>query len=173
MNLTERIRTALERNARALELRPGFGRGTAVTAVQALEGLHCEVTEGTWRFAVDLSEKSGGTNAGPNPGILGRAALGSCLAIGYLMWAARRGTKIDALRVEVETDYDSRGMYGVGGVRPGYEAIRYIVHVESPEPEEALMAVLDEADAKSDFLHVFREPQKVTREVRLRARTAA
>jgi uncharacterized OsmC-like protein len=161
------IRATFERNARALELRPGLGRGTAVTHVTVRDGLACEVREGPWTFVTDMSPKSGGAGAGPNPGILGRAALGGCLAIGYVMWAAKRGVPITSLEVAVETDYDSRGLYGVAGVDPGYSAIRYIVDVRSPAPEPEIMRVLDEADAHSDFLHVFRHPQEVTREVRV------
>lgn len=88
-------------------------------------GLECEVEEGTWKMTVGMSEKSGGTNAGPNPGILGRGALGTCLAIGYAMWAARLGVPIDALEVDVEADYDRRGELGVADdVPPGYTQVR-------------------------------------------------
>jgi uncharacterized OsmC-like protein len=87
------IKTILDRNAKALELRPIIGQGTAVTKVRLTEGLACEIEEGAWNLKADMSEKSGGANTGPNPGVLGRAALGSCLAIGYAMWAARRGVR--------------------------------------------------------------------------------
>jgi uncharacterized OsmC-like protein len=163
------IRTTFERNSRALALRPGFGRGTAVTRVKLRDGLACDVEEGAWKFVTDMSEKSGGKNEGPNPGILGRAALGGCLAIGYAMWAAKSGVPISSLEVAVEADYDSRGMYGVDGVAPGYTGMRYVVHLESPASEAEVMRMLDDADAHSDFLHVFRNPQNVSREVRLAA----
>jgi uncharacterized OsmC-like protein len=163
----ERIRTAFERNAKALSLRGSLGRGTAVTRVRVREGCTCEVTEGPWAFTVDMGEKSGGNNAGPNPGVLGRAALGSCLAIGYMMWAAKRGVAIDALEVEIQADYDSRGYHGVGEVAPGYEEIRYLVRVESGAPEAEVLGMLDEADAHSDYLAVFARPQKLRREVQI------
>jgi uncharacterized OsmC-like protein len=168
----QRIRTTFERNAKALTLRPAFGQGTAVTRVRVAQGLTCEIEEGPWKLTADMTEKSGGTNAGPNPGILGRAALGSCLAIGYVMWAARLGVPLLFLEIEVQTDYDSRGIYGVDGVPPGYREIRYIVHIESNAPESEILRVLDAADAHSDFLHVFREPQTVRREVRFKNRRA-
>ncbi len=65
-----------------------------------------------------MSQTAGGTSVGPSPGVLGRGALGSCLAIGCAMWAARLGVPIDALEVEVEADYDSRGELGVSDVGP-------------------------------------------------------
>jgi uncharacterized OsmC-like protein len=162
----QRLRAASERNAKALALRPSIGQGTAVTRVRLGEGCACSVEEGPWKFTVDMSEKAGGENRGPNPGILGRAALGACLAIGYAQWAARMDIAIHSLEIEVQADYDSRAMYGVGDVEPGYREIRYIVHIQSPEPEETILRLLDQADRHSDFLYVFRSPQRVTREVR-------
>jgi uncharacterized OsmC-like protein len=163
----EKIRTAFERNAKALSLRPAIGQGTAVTRVRLKEGLTCEVEDGKWKLTVDMAEKSGGDNSGPNPGVLGRATLGSCLAIGYTMWAARLGIPLERLEVEVQADYDSRGYHGVDNVTPGYKQIRYIVSIESPAPEAEIIRFLDLADSYSDFLHVFAKPQDVRREVRI------
>jgi len=165
----ERIKTTFERNARAMELRPSVAQGTARTTVKLREGMTCEVEDGPWKLVVDMGEKSGGDNKGPNPGVLGRAALGSCLAVGYMMWASKLGVPIAGLTVEVEADYDSRGYHGVGDVAPGYTAIRYIVTVESDAPEAEVAAMLDTADKYSDYLAVFRDPQEVTRETRILA----
>jgi hypothetical protein len=76
-------------------------QGTAVTRVRLVDGLACEIEEGAWKLVADMSPKSGGEGKGPNPGILGRGALGSCLAIGYAMWAARLGVPLTSLEVEV------------------------------------------------------------------------
>lgn len=167
MQTAERIREAFERNAKALELRPSIGQGTAVTRVRVADGFTCQVEDGPWKLTVDLAEKSGGNNQGPNPGVMGRAALGSCLAVTYVMWAAKLGVPLDALEVEVQADYDARGYHGIGDVRPGYGEIRYIVRVKSPAPDTEVMKMLDAADAHCDYLHVFAEPQQVRREVRL------
>src|SRR5579871_4516462 len=143
MENTEKIHTALERVVQAVSLRPSVGRGTAITRVRLRSGLACDVEEGPWRFTVGMTEKYGGTNEGPNPGVYGRAALGSCLAIGYAMWAARLGVPIDALEVEVQADYDTRGELGVDGdVPPGYLGMRYVVTVETAAPEADIMRVL-------------------------------
>lgn len=166
---TERIRTAFERSAKALQLRPSVGRGTAVTRVRLRDGFTCEIEDGPWRLVADMGEKLGGRNEGPNPGVLGRAALGSCLAVGYVMWAAKHGVPIHALEVEVQADYDARGYHGIGDVEPGYEQIRYVVSIESDAPEDAVMGMLDEAERNSDYLAVFARPQELRREVRFTA----
>ena len=68
----------------------------------------------------------------PTPGVFGRAAFGSCLVIGYAMWAARLEIPIESLEVEVHSDFDARGELGVSAdVRPGHTAIRYIVRMTS------------------------------------------
>ena len=72
-----------------------------VRIVLAEKGLACEVEEGPWKFSVGMTEKYGGQNNGPNPGVYGRAALGACLAIGYGMWAARLEIPIRGLTVEI------------------------------------------------------------------------
>lgn len=168
MDDTERIRTAVERNARAVALGPSLGQGTAKTVVRLKPGLECQIVEGAWTLTVGMSEKSGGTNAGPNPGILGRGALGSCLAIGYAMWAARLGVPVDALEVQVEADYDSRGELGVGDeVSPGYREVRYVVCVLSPAAEEDVRRVIDTADKCSPYLDVFARAHDVRRELRI------
>ena len=168
MERHETIRVALERNAKAVELRPSVGQGTAKTKVRLKEGLACEVEEGPWKFVVGMSEKYGGTNEGPNPGIFGRAAVGSCLAIGYGMWAARLGVPLDAVDVEIQADYDVRGELAVSDdVRPGYLAMRYIVTVESSAPAEDIMRVLDTADRHSSWRDDIMHGVPLTREVRV------
>ena len=168
MSTTERIKTAFERNARAVELRPGVGQGTAVTRVRLEEGLRCTIEEGRWRLVADMGEKHGGANAGPNPGVLGRGALASCMVVGYAMWAARLGVPLDTLEVEVQADYDARGEYGVDDdVAPGYTRIRWIVTIESDASEADVMRVLETAEEHSPYLDLFRNPQDLRREVRV------
>ena len=172
MLVDDTIKTAIERNVKAVSLRPSVGQGTAVTKVRLKAGLACDVEEGNWRFTVGMHEKYGGTNAGPNPGIYGRAAFGSCLAIGYGMWAARLGVPIDGLSVEVHADYDVRGELGVADdVHPGYAELRYVVTVESPASEADIMRMLDTADRYSSWRDDLTRAVPVTREVRLTART--
>jgi uncharacterized OsmC-like protein len=166
----QHIKEVLDRNAKALEIRPSIGQGTAVTRVHLTEGLACRIEEGQWTLTADMSAKSGGAGSGPNPGVLGRASLGSCLAIGYAMWAARRGVPIRSLDVEVHADYDTRAEFGIDGIRPGYRQVRCIVNVESDAPEEDVRRVLAEANATSSYLHVWQDPQDVRLDIRVKSR---
>lgn len=160
------IKEALERNVKVVSARPGVGQGTARTTSRLRAGLDCEVTDGPWTIHVGMTEKYGGSGAHPNPGSYGRAALASCLTIGYAMWAARLGIHLDRLEVEVQADYDVRGELGVAAeVRPGYQAMRYIVTVESPATEAEILALLDTGDRASSWLDDIANPVPVRREV--------
>lgn len=163
----EKIRIAFERNEKALSLRPAIGQGTAVTRVRVRQGLACEIEEGPWKLTVDASPKTGGDNMGPNPGILGRAALGSCLAMSYVRWAAVLGVPLSGLEVDIEADYDARGEYGVDGAPAGYREVRYVVKIQSDATEEEIQRVLDTGEAHTPYLDVFRHPQQVRRTVQI------
>jgi uncharacterized OsmC-like protein len=167
MDDQDRLREILERNAKAVTLRPSLAQHTGRTVVRLRPGLECEVEDGAWRLTVGMGEKSGGNNAGPGPGTLGRGALGSCLAIGYGMWAARLGVPLHSLEVEVAADYDSRGELGVSDdVRPGYTQVRYTVTVDSPASREDVLRVLDTADKYSPYRDIFADSNDVQRTVR-------
>jgi uncharacterized OsmC-like protein len=170
MSSPDAIKAALERNVKVIEARPSVGQGTAVTKVTLQPGLTCDVEDGPWRFTVGMTEKYGGLNNGPNPGVYGRAALGSCLAIGYGMWSARLGIPVRSLTVEVKARYDVRGELGVDeAIRPGYEDIVYVVTVDSDASEADIHRLLDTADHYSSWLDDLRNPVPVSREVRMSA----
>jgi uncharacterized OsmC-like protein len=163
----ETIRTAFERSARALRLRPSLGRSTGVSRTRIRHGLTCEVEEGAWKLTADMPASAGGSGAGPTPGVFGRAALGSCLAIGYMMYAAKLEVPIASIEVEVQADYDDGALFGVSDAPPGYLEVRYIVTVESAASEADVRRVIDEGDAHSPYLDVFGRAQTCRRTLRL------
>ena len=161
-------KAALERSLKLIEERPSSGQGTAVTKVTLNPGLACHVEDGPWQFSVGMTEKYGGLNSGPNPGVYGRAALGSCLAIGYGMWAARLDIPIRSLTVEVRARYDVRGEFAIDdSIRPGYLDIVYVVTVDTDAPDADVHRWLDAADAHSSLLDDFRNPVPISRELRI------
>jgi hypothetical protein len=46
----ERIKTAFERNAKALALEPSRGRATGSSKIRIRSGLVCDIEEGPWRL---------------------------------------------------------------------------------------------------------------------------
>ena len=163
------IQAAFTRNAQLLTARPGIGRKTDITTVRLRDGLTCEIEDGPWRLTADLAPKCGGNGAGPTPGTFGRAALGSCLAICYAMWAAALDVPLTHVEVQVQADSDARGLYGIDETPAGYTDMRYIVCIDSPASHEAIMRVIDTAEAHSPYFDVFTQPHKIIRDVRINA----
>ncbi len=147
------IKSTVERSVKAVSMRASIAQGTARTVATLGDGLSCMITEGEHSFAVGLTEKYGGTGTDVNPGMLGRAALASCLALGIALWAVRMDVVLDALTVEVEADFDVRGELGISErVFPGYAAMRYTVDVTSRAPESEVRAMLDVALRTSSWV---------------------
>jgi len=164
---TEHIRERFERNSKAVKLRPSLGKYTSASRVRLRDGLTCDVEEGSWKLVADMSEDSGGEGQGPTPGVYGRAALGTCLAIACAQWAAKLDVPLTDLEVEVETDADAAGAYGVSDVPAGYTQVRCIVTVESSAPEDEIRRMLDVATERCLFWDVFTRAVDVQREVRI------
>jgi uncharacterized OsmC-like protein len=169
MNDGEKIKIALERCKKAFTLKPAMGSGTAISKVRMGNGLSCEVSEGNWKFSVDMPEGIGGNNSAPTPGVYGRAALGSCLAIGYMMKAAELGIPIKNLEVEVQADFDDGALLGTADkhIPPGYLEVRYTITIESNAPEQTIMQMLDDGDKHSPYLDVFSRAQKCVRKINI------
>ena len=165
---TTTIRDIAERNVAILESTPSKGHMTGVTKARIVDGLRCEVKEDGWTFAADMPEKAGGDGSAPTPGMFGRGALASCLAIGITMWAARMGVQLDDLEVEVQADFDARGELGVDpDVWPGYQEVRYAVSIESPAARDAVEKLLATAERHSPYVDVFGRAQPMVRRARL------
>jgi len=167
MSDMEKIRTAVERSTKALTLKPSIGLGTGISKTIIKNGLTCEIQEGNWKFTADMPESVGGNAQGPTPGVYGRAALGSCLAIGYMMKAAKMKIPVKMLEVEVQADYDDGALLGTSDVDPGYSEVRYIITIESDADGADILKMLDDADRHSPYLDVFSRGQHCKRQVNI------
>jgi uncharacterized OsmC-like protein len=162
----ERIGRALSRLESAVERKPGFGRSTARSTTTLVGGLRCSSREGEHRIDTDLPGPLGGGGSGPTPGVLLRAALGSCLAMGYRLRAARHGIPIGSIRVEVETDSAIAGMLDpTSATPPGFLELRYRVEIDSPAPAADVERLIDEGDRLSPVLDAVGRANRVQRSV--------
>lgn len=167
MATPESLRETYKRNAKAIALRPSVGKSTGRTRVHLRDGMTCEVENGPWTFTTDVGTDQGGNDEGPGPGVLERAALGSCLAMGYAQWAALLYVPIEHIEVEVETEFDARGAFGIGDVSPGLTALRYRIMIVSPAPDAKIQELIDKAEAHSPVLDDFRRSLSVDRELQI------
>ncbi len=161
------MKKAYERNQKAVKLRPEIGKSTAITKIRLFDGTTCEVEHKHWKFNVDIGKSEGGNDAGPGPGILERGALGSCLAIAYSQQAAIMGIPVSKIEIDVESDFDARGMLGIDDLPPGFKELRYKVYIESPATEEEIMKIIEKADRHSPVLDDFKRAIPVKRFVEI------
>ena len=153
-NVEERLRSMPER-----------GIGTQTSVATLADGLRCEVREGDWTMSVDMPEVAGGSASAPTPGVYGRAALGSCLALTYMMWASKEGIEVERLEVEVEADVDDGVIFGTSDGPAGYSEVRYRIRIHSSADEADIVRVIDEAERHSPYLDVFARPQQLVRQI--------
>lgn len=163
------IKEAFLRNKKAIELRPSIGQSTAHTTIRVINGTTCEIESSSKKLTCDVGTDAGGNDAGPGPGIMERGALGSCLAIGYATWAAYLDIPIDDIKVEVESDFDASGQFGIADIPPGFKELRYRVTIKSPAPEETIQELIEKADGHSPVLDDFRRPIPIEREVNIKS----
>lgn len=164
------LREAIERGMANLRENPGLGRGTATTRVTVRSGVTCDIEDGRWSLVGDEGEGDGGAGLGPDPGVFVRAGLGSCLAMGYAMWAAHLDVPIDSVQVTVEADYDTGGILGIDDtLSPGWSAVRYSAAIESSAPPEKVRELVEYADRHSSILDIMRRAIPVMGHTRSRA----
>jgi uncharacterized OsmC-like protein len=163
------IANAIDRLESVLGRKADFGHSTNRSVTTIDQGLRCSTEEGSWILDSDLPQSLGGTGSAPSPGVLLRAALGSCLAMGYRLRAAKHGVELTSIRVLVEADSEIAGMLLCDTPSPaGYTEIRYHVDVESPAPQADVLRVLDEGDDLSPLLDVFTRSNAMQRTTSIR-----
>lgn len=95
-------------------------------------------------FTIRIDEplQLGGTNQYANPQEYLMASLNACMIVGYSALCALEGIQLTSLRIETEGEIDLRGFLGLSTeVKPGYDELRYTVHIKgngSPEQFEKI-----------------------------------
>lgn len=85
--------------------------------------------------------------------------MGTCLTIGWVTHAARRGVDFRDLQIEVEGGYDLRGYLAIGSeTRPGFSEIRYTVRVDTDAGADVLEEICTAAEAGSPVVDIVSNP---------------
>jgi uncharacterized OsmC-like protein len=112
---TENIRSSIEGTIGYLEANPekAYKRATAATAVLE-NGLKVR-TKGPVDEVIisDMPPTVGGEGSAPTPGWYMQAALATCNATGIAMKAAQEGIELTTLEVSIDTESDTRGIFGI------------------------------------------------------------
>jgi uncharacterized OsmC-like protein len=109
---------------------------------------------------------AGGSNIAANPVEYSLAALGSCQAITYRVWAAQLGIQLDKVEISIDGDIDLRGFFGIDErIRAGFNAVRVNVSLSGPEPAARYEELAAAVDAHCPVLDLFRNPVPVERKL--------
>ncbi|WKV09621.1 OsmC family protein [Thermoanaerobacterium sp. CMT5567-10] len=100
------------------------------------EGLAVESEVRGFKMLLDEPKELGGTNKGMNPVEALLCALGSCQTIVASAFAKAKGINLQDFWVELEGDIDLDGFMGKSDVRPGFQEIRFKMHVKTDASKE-------------------------------------
>lgn len=170
MATDEEIRTALDRTRRAIELRPSIALGTIKSNTRLEEGLKCVSRSGDWTFEIDEPAAVGGDNSAPSPGVYGLGALTGCIAMAVKNCAVLSDISIATVEVDVEADYDERGVFNIDGVAPGFKEFRLFIKVDSNAPREKVIEIIKTALKTDTWFAVFTDSQKISTEISMTTR---
>lgn len=115
-------------------------------------GARARTTARQFTLTTDEPDALGGTDRGLDPVELFLASASTCLQIGIVTQAARRKIDLRELRIDAEGDIDIRGYFGDESVRPGYQQVRYKVHVKADAPREVLEEIVSVAQRTSPMV---------------------
>lgn len=123
----------------------------ALTKIQAKavlkENVLVEAEARGHKVIIDEPVQLGGTDKGMNPVELLLSALGACQAIVARTYAEKFEIDLQSFSVELEGELDIDGFKGVEGVRPGFQKIVPVFHIETNAPEERVQAFKDYIEA--------------------------
>lgn len=126
---------------------PKLGQGNFITVTEWTDGSQARTTARSFTIETDEPAPLGGTDKAIDPMELLLAAVGTCLQIGWVTHANRRGVEFRSLRIETRGDYDLSGYLGIDPkIPPGFLNITYSVEVDT----DAEPAILEEIRAAAE-----------------------
>lgn len=160
------IRDALNRAVKTVTLRPERGQRIYRNVAFVGQGTQCEVDEAGRHLTIDVGKALGGKDEGPNPSMILRSAISSCVAIGIKQWAARLGVDVEFVEVVFETAIDARGQLGVcDETTPGFESMSMSMSITSSAGHKTIEEIVETALRYSPLMDVILNQQRVERQV--------
>ena len=115
---------------------------------------------------LDEPELVAGGNRGMSPHETIMAAVGACVATGFVVQATARGVKIESLEVNVEGGLNLPVFFGLAEGNPGYDSMNVTVYANTDAAPEILQEIYDIAVNKSPVLNTVQRPVNVTTTLR-------
>jgi uncharacterized OsmC-like protein len=142
---------------------PSKARFSFSTKTHWKGGAQTETTARGRTIAADEPEAFGGQDSAADPVELLLAALASCVSIGLVTQAAKRGIDFEDFEIDVRGDMDLRGYLGLDeSVRPGYDNITYTVRVKTDAPAEVIEEMMRISERTSPMFDNIRNGVGIT-----------
>ncbi len=142
--------------------RPDLAQDTSSGTASIGEGLTCTYRQGDDELVMDMGEALGGDGTAPTPGLFARASIAGCVAIGIKMTAMRDGVTLKGVHVDLEQDFDSRGLMGFNDIPATPLDTRLNIRIDSDEPLEKIEATINRALTCDPWFLSFRDAQNVS-----------
>lgn len=166
---TDALRNVIE--AVAAEPAKGMVRFQVATSWQGQ--MRCETKVSSWMLGgqtlphshtivIDEPPELLGKDEAPNPQEVLMAAFNSCIMMGYVGQAAMKGITLEKLVIETEGDLDLRGLLRLDeSIKPGYDTIRYRVHIQGNGTPEQFQEIHETVCATSPNFYNISRPIKL------------
>jgi uncharacterized OsmC-like protein len=127
---------------------PEDGKGAFESVTTWKDGAVAVTKARSFSLETDEPAPLGGTDSAIDPMELLLASLGTCLTIGWVTHANKRGVDFRDLKIKVTAPYDLRGYLDLSDdVRPGFLSLAYDVEVDT-DADDATLAEIKAAAEK-------------------------
>ena len=157
-----------EQTKDAIRKDPNLGKGTFSAVTEWVDGSLARTTARSFTIETDEPAPLGGTDKAIDPMELLLAAVGTCLQIGWVTHANRRGIEFKSLRIETRGDYDLSGYMAIDpNIPPGYLNISYTVEVDTDADQATLEEIRQAAESGSPVTQNVLQGTPISSEVRV------
>jgi uncharacterized OsmC-like protein len=117
----------------------------------------------------DYGEAAGGENQAPNPIELLLAAFAACIEAAFFEFAEHEGLRVTSVAAEVEGTLDLRGLFMVGDVPAGFQGVRFVLRIVSPDDEARVRALAEKVIDHCPVVDSLKRPTAVTGRIEVSA----
>ena len=122
---------AYDATKEAVAADPQTGKGKFETVTEWQDGAQAVTRARSFTLQTDEPAPLGGKDEHIDPMELLLASLGTCLTIGWITQARKRGIEYRDLKIRVTAPFDLRGYLALDeAVRPGFTSVDYTVEVD-------------------------------------------
>ncbi|HBH60313.1 MAG TPA: hypothetical protein DDX85_00930 [Nitrospiraceae bacterium] len=136
-----------------------------VVMSQHIRDLYTETKVREHLVKSDYGEAAGGGNQAPNPIELLLSAFAACIEAAFYEFAEYEGLRILSISVDVEGTLDLRGLFMVSDVSAGFQDVRFVLRIVSPEDEMRVRALAEKVISHCPVVDSLKNPTPVSGDI--------